>query len=204
MPVIFSLIWAAAFLSGNTLSRIGVSMGPGVTALTRISRGSNSAASVRAKDRSAALAAPYASLTGHSLYVGDRGREDDSASPVDQRRELLHREKWSLGVQVEHLVVDGLGDALQRRSDAEPGVDGEQVEEYRTRPSPGRRGRRCLSTTARRSKPQWRALPISFCADSRPSFERPVTSTRAPPSSSIFAVASPMPLVPPIITAFLP
>ena len=37
MPGIFSLIWAAAFLSGNTLSRIGVSMGPGVTALTRIS-----------------------------------------------------------------------------------------------------------------------------------------------------------------------
>src|SRR5271168_4367165 len=47
-------------------------------------------------------------------------------------------------------------------------------------------------------------FPISFCADSRPAAERPVTRTRARPSRSIFAVASPMPLVPPIITTFLP
>ena len=46
-------------------------------------------------------------------------------------------------------------------------------------------------------------FPSSFCAESRPAFERPVTTTRAPPSRSIFAVASPMPLVPPIITTFL-
>ena len=37
MPIVFSLTWAATFLSGNTLSRIGVSMGPGDTALTRMS-----------------------------------------------------------------------------------------------------------------------------------------------------------------------
>ena len=48
------------------------------------------------------------------------------------------------------------------------------------------------------------SFPSSFCADSRPACERPVTRTRAPPSRSIFAVASPMPLVPPIITTFLP
>ena len=46
-------------------------------------------------------------------------------------------------------------------------------------------------------------FPSSFCADSRPAFERPVTRTRALPSRSIFAVASPMPLVPPMITTFL-
>ena len=45
-------------------------------------------------------------------------------------------------------------------------------------------------------------FPSSFCAESRPACERPVTRTRAPPSRSIFAVASPMPLVPPMITAF--
>src|SRR5271165_4664003 len=43
-------------------------------------------------------------------------------------------------------------------------------------------------------------VPSSFSADSRPACERPVTRTRAPPSRSILAVASPMPLVPPIIT----
>ena len=69
MPVIFSLSWAAASLSGNILPKIGVSMGPGVTALTRISRGSSSAASVRANDRTAALAAPYAALPGIPLTL---------------------------------------------------------------------------------------------------------------------------------------
>ena len=69
IPVIFSLIWAASSLPGNALPMIGVSMGPGVTALTRISRGINSAASVRAKDRSAALAAPYVALPGIPLTL---------------------------------------------------------------------------------------------------------------------------------------
>jgi hypothetical protein len=69
MPIVFSLTWAAMFLSGNTLSRIGVSMGPGVTALTRISRGTSSAASVRANDRSAALAAPYVVWPGSPLTL---------------------------------------------------------------------------------------------------------------------------------------
>src|SRR5271154_6654324 len=37
IAIIFSLIWAASSLPVNTLPTIGVSMGPGVTALTRIS-----------------------------------------------------------------------------------------------------------------------------------------------------------------------
>jgi hypothetical protein len=69
IPIIFSRIWAASSLPLNTLPTIGVSMGPGVTALTRISRGSNSAASVRANERSAALAAPYAALPGIPLTL---------------------------------------------------------------------------------------------------------------------------------------
>ena len=54
IPIIFSLICAAAS-PGNALPMIGVSMGPGDTALTRISRGISSVASVRANDLSAAL-----------------------------------------------------------------------------------------------------------------------------------------------------
>jgi len=65
---------------------------------------------------------------GHSLDVGDRGREDYRATPVYQRRELLHREKRPFGVQVEHFAVDSLGDTFQRRANAEPGVDEEQVD----------------------------------------------------------------------------
>jgi hypothetical protein len=48
------------------------------------------------------------------------------------------------------------------------------------------------------------SFPSPCCAESTPACERPVTSTRVPPSRSIFAVASPIPLVPPMITAFLP
>ena len=92
-------------------------MGPGDTALTRISaRKQAQPASVRAKERSAALAAPYVAWPGIPLDVGDRGREDDGASLVDQRRELLDRENRALGVQVEHLVINSLGQAFERRS----------------------------------------------------------------------------------------
>ena len=61
--------WAATSLSGNALPMIGVSMGPGDTALTRIPRGRSSAANTRAKDRSAALAAPYAARVGIPLTL---------------------------------------------------------------------------------------------------------------------------------------
>ena len=47
IPAIFSLIWTASSLLVNTLPMIGVSMGPGDTALTRIFRGSSSVASVQ-------------------------------------------------------------------------------------------------------------------------------------------------------------
>ena len=68
-----------------------------------------------------------------------------------------------------------------------------------------REARASISVNDRASLETTRAsFPSSFCADSRPACERPVTRTRAPPSRSIFAVASPMPLVPPIITTFLP
>jgi hypothetical protein len=64
----------------------------------------------------------------HSLDVGDQGCEYDSASPVYKWSELLHREKRSIGVHGEHLVVGNLGNASERRWDAEPGADGEQIE----------------------------------------------------------------------------
>ena len=60
-----------------------------------------------------------------------------------------------------------------------------------------------MSVNERASLETTRApFPSSFCAESRPTCDRPVTRTRAPPSMSIFAVTSPMPLVPPIITTF--
>jgi 4-amino-4-deoxy-L-arabinose transferase-like glycosyltransferase len=59
----------AAASPGNALPMIGVSMGPGDTALTRISRGISSVASVRANDLSAALAAPYVALPGIPLTL---------------------------------------------------------------------------------------------------------------------------------------
>jgi hypothetical protein len=47
-------------------------------------------------------------------------------------------------------------------------------------------------------------FPSSSRAESSVFFVLPVTSTRAPWSSSSFAVAGPMPLVPPVITTRLP
>ena len=65
-----------------------------------------------------------------------------------------------------------------------------------------REARASISVNERASLETTRAsFPSSFCAEFRPACDRPVTRTRAPPSRSIFAVASPMPLVPPMITA---
>jgi hypothetical protein len=52
----------------------------------------------------------------------------------------------------------------------------------------------CINETFRGSSP---LMPLAVLA----TFHRPVTRTRARSSRSIFAVASPMPLVPPMITA---
>jgi hypothetical protein len=66
-----------------------------------------------------------------------------------------------------------------------------------------------MSVNERASLETTRApFPSSFCAESRPTCDRPVTRTRehentrtrAPSSMSTFAVTSPLPLVPPIIT----
>ena len=61
-----------------------------------------------------------------------------------------------------------------------------------------------MSVSERASLDTTRApFPSAYSAPSRPAFERPVTSTRAPLSRSIFAVARPIPLVPPIIAVLL-
>src|SRR5260221_4920466 len=49
-----------------------------------------------------------------------------------------------------------------------------------------------------------RFLPISFSAASSSSCRRPVMKTYAPSATNRFAVASPMPLFPPVTTATLP
>src|SRR5271168_5334153 len=47
-------------------------------------------------------------------------------------------------------------------------------------------------------------LPISFSAASSCAWRRPVMKTYAPSATNLFAVANPMPLFPPVITATLP
>ena len=67
-------------------------------------------------------------LAGHSLDVGDRVCDDNGASPIHQWRELPDHTKLPFSVQVEHLVVDGLGHTLEMRWNTEPGVDEKQVQ----------------------------------------------------------------------------
>ena len=71
--------------------------------------------SVLAKDRSAALAAPYAALSGIPLALAT-GVVKTIEPPGLMSGGDFHHEKRSLGVQVEHLIVNSLGNALERRS----------------------------------------------------------------------------------------
>ena len=65
---------------------------------------------------------------GSPLTLATEDREDDGAAPVNERRELLDREKRPLGVEVEHLVVNGLGDVREWRWGTEPRVHEKQVD----------------------------------------------------------------------------
>jgi hypothetical protein len=151
-------------------------------------------------DRS--LGGSICGLAGQSLDVGNGGREDDSAASVDQWRELLDREKRSLGVQVEHLVVDGRGHVLERRWNAEPGADGEQVEgaEFGLHPRGEGFDVRQRTRVARNHDGVLANLVLGRI---QAGLRETGYQYARPPSMSIFAVASPMPLVPPIITTFL-
>ena len=80
------------FLSaGRSFRKIGVTIGPGATALTRMPRPTSSAAAVLARERSAALVAEYALAPDGTLAVRHAGIQDDRRAVIQERQRLLNR-----------------------------------------------------------------------------------------------------------------
>src|SRR5215213_682123 len=113
-------------------SKIGVSIGPGLMALTRILRCFRSTVQVRAKERTAALVALY-TKPANSLGCGHRGIQIDgttatTAAILKQRKRLLHGEQKSFDVDAECFVEVGFGDFPQWRQFPNAGVGEQNVD----------------------------------------------------------------------------
>ena len=77
MPFICSCILAILSLSMPILLRIGVSVGPGDTALTRMSLREKVRGEHTGEGPQRSLGGGVGGVAGHPLYIRDRGREDD-------------------------------------------------------------------------------------------------------------------------------
>src|SRR5215471_4850635 len=92
-----------------SLPKSGVSITPGLTALTRMFRPISSAASVRAKLRSAAFDADTADVPATPTSSKPGGREDDRPAIAQKRQCLLHGEVGAAEVGIENVIEDFLG-----------------------------------------------------------------------------------------------
>ena len=113
--------WSAPSLVGACWSKIGVSIGPGLIALTRMRRSFNSAVQVRTKERTADGA--VGGEAGDALVLGDRCDHDDRPAVIQKRQGLLDCEGEAARVDRKDLVeafLGRLGEQL-RIDDARPG-----------------------------------------------------------------------------------
>ena len=123
---------SSAFGPANTMratvSMPGVSVAPGLTALTRILRSRNSLAHVRANERTAALIAAYTPMPSAAASRGGRRVQDDRAAVVEQRQRLLHREDDALEVDTELVVQLFFGDVTDASDLEDRGVGEHHVD----------------------------------------------------------------------------
>src|SRR5271168_4622736 len=200
---ICAMRWSAVALSGNVLPMIGVSVGPGDTALTRIPRGRSSAANTRAKDRSAALAPPYAARRGIPLTLAVEVVRTTAPPWLISGASFWTAKNGPLAFRLN--ISSKVASVVFSRGAKRLNPALTKSRSKVSNSAFTREARASMSVNERASlETATPPFPSSFCVESRPACDRPVTRTRAPPSTSIFAVASPMPLVPPMITTFLP
>ena len=180
----------------------GVSMKPGLTAFTRMRRSFKSVVQVRANERTAAFVALYTLFAGNP-FAGDDGRiQDDRGAIRQQRQRLLHREQEAFHIDVEDRVIVLLSDLAEGAYFATPAF----ANTISSCPSPAGCAKR-RSRSPRFDTSPWTPvtlLPISLTAAANSGSRRPVMKTYAPSFTNCFAVARPMPLLPPVMRAIFP
>src|SRR5947207_9859437 len=185
------------------LPKMGVTIGPGATVLTRMPRSASSAAAVRAKERNAALVAEYALVPAVPLLSATlvfRMMEAPSFSSGS----AFWMVKYAPLILMSNCSSYVLSDVWARGANlATPAF----TNNTSILPSFCETSAYSLSTSARLETSACTAstpFPMVFTASSRVFLLRPEIATRAPSSCRRLAVANPMPLLPPVTTATLP
>ncbi len=134
----------------------------------------------------------------------------DDCRPValfQKRKESADRQNLAEEFQVQFLAPLRVGGVRKRRNAALAGIVDEEIDAGRRSMSqPFARNRLTASASSTLQVSASRALPgaPSFCfAAARRAASRPQIATRAPSASRYFAVARPMPELPPVTTATL-
>src|SRR5262249_35198789 len=137
-------------------------------------------------------------------FTGDDGRvQDDRGAVRHQRKRLLHREKQAFHVDVEDRLIELLGYLAEGGIPRDAGVANTISSlPFSLLICAKRRSRSLRSDTSPWTPVTF--LPISLTAAANSDSRRPVMYTYAPSLTNRFAVARPMPLLPPVISAIFP
>jgi hypothetical protein len=117
--IMAALNWAFSSAFAPIPFKPGVSIGPGLTALTRILRSLRSRVHVRAEG---GFCGAIDAKRGVSFYGVDGGVENDGAAVGEKRKVLLDGEKKAFDVGVEGPVVARFGDGAKRAISPRPAL----------------------------------------------------------------------------------
>src|SRR2546425_5264459 len=194
---------STASFDNPALPKIGVTIGPGATVFTRMPRPTSSAAAVRAKERSAALVAEYAlaptlpllSTTLVLRMIEAPSFRNGSAFCMVKYAPLMLMSNCS-SYTLSDVSASGANfatPAFTNNTSILPSFC--ETSAYSLSTSVSLATSACTATTP---------FPIILTASSSVFLLRPEMATLAPSSCKRLAVASPMPLLPPVTTATFP
>src|SRR6516164_8056364 len=153
---------------------------------------------------------PHGGLAGavdaarfHPLDRGDRGIQDDRPAGRKERQRLLHGEEQPLDVDGEELVEVFLADRPERANARKPALANRTSRRLCWRFTVAKSRSRSARFETSPGTPVT-CLPICLTASSSSAWRRPVMKTWAPSATNRRAVARPMPLLAPVMTATLP
>src|SRR5262245_43567756 len=180
---------------------IAVSVGPGLKVFTRIPRSMSSALRIRARWTTAALQVETVDVVGQPFTRANRRISDDRRASPEQRQGLLDREVSSFEIDGNHLVEALLRHVFEQQELAVTCIyeNAFQVPEL----PPDRREHRVeiRELADVRAKGETSGTERHLRRLKRPLIQ--AANGDAPSRSNSCAVASPMPLLPPVIRIFL-
>ena len=181
----------------------GVSLKPGLTAFTRMRRSFKSVVHVRANDRTAALVALYTLQSGNPLLATmDAFRMIDAPSAISGSAFCtVNRRPFTLMLKSASYCSSVI---WPKGANFAPPAFANTIS---SRPFS-----RLIWAKRRSRSPRFDTSPctpvtffsISFTARANSGSRRPVMKTYAPSCTNCFAVARPMPLLPPVMSAIFP